>query len=114
MAAAYAASSPSKSSSKSRSYCASYYAKQDPEKAKTFVLRDHFDFLAGTSTGAIIATCLCWGMPAQEVKDLYIAEGRKMFESVSWRHPIRKLFSLYDPGPLTDFLQRSSRKGTAK
>ena len=83
-----------------------YYAKQDPEKAKTFVLRDHFDFLAGTSTGAIIATCLCWGMPAQEVKDLYIAEGRKMFESVSWRHPIRKLFSLYDPGPLTDFLQR--------
>ena len=83
-----------------------YYAKQDPEKARTFVLRDHFDFLAGTSTGAIIATCLCWGMPAQEVKDLYIAEGRKMFESVSWRHPIRKLFSLYDPGPLTDFLQR--------
>jgi patatin-like phospholipase/acyl hydrolase len=83
-----------------------YYAKQDPEKAKTFVLRDHFDFFAGTSTGAIIATCLCWGMPAQEIKDLYIAEGRKMFESVSWRHPIRKLFSLYDPGPLSDFLQR--------
>ena len=67
-----------------------YYAKQDPEKAKTFVLRDHFDFLAGTSTGAIIATCLCWGMPVQEVRDLYLREGRKMFEKVSWLHPNRK------------------------
>jgi len=24
-------------------------------------LVEHFDFFAGTSTGAIIATCLCWG-----------------------------------------------------
>jgi patatin-like phospholipase/acyl hydrolase len=82
-----------------------YYAKQDPEKAKTFVLRDHFDFLAGTSTGAIIATCLCWGMSAEKVKNLYIEQGRKMFELVSWRHPVRKLFSRYDPKPISDFLQ---------
>jgi patatin-like phospholipase/acyl hydrolase len=82
-----------------------YYAKQDPEKAKTFVLRDHFDFLAGTSTGAIIATCLCWGMSAKEVRTLYHQEGRKMFELISWRHPLRKLFSRYDPKPISDFLQ---------
>jgi patatin-like phospholipase/acyl hydrolase len=82
-----------------------YYAKQDPEKAKTFVLRDHFDFLAGTSTGAIIATCLCWGMSVEKVKNLYIEEGRKMFERVSWRNPTDKLASLYDPGPISDFLQ---------
>jgi predicted acylesterase/phospholipase RssA len=83
-----------------------YYAKQDPEKAKTFVLRDHFDFLAGTSTGAIIATCLCWGMPVEEVRDLYLREGRKMFEKVSWRTPTEKLASLYDPKPIARFLQK--------
>ena len=73
-----------------------YYAKQDPGKAKTFVLRDHFDFLAGTSTGAIIATCLCWGMPVAEVRDLYLREGKRMFEKVSWRTPTAKLAALYD------------------
>jgi predicted acylesterase/phospholipase RssA len=83
-----------------------YYAKQDPEKAKTFVLRDHFDFLAGTSTGAIIATCICWGMPVAEIKRLYLEEGRKMFEKVSWRTPTEKLASLYDPKPLTRFLKK--------
>ena len=29
---------------------------------KEFVLADYFDFIAGTSTGAIIAACLSWGM----------------------------------------------------
>jgi predicted acylesterase/phospholipase RssA len=79
---------------------------QDPAKAEKFVLRDHFDFLAGTSTGAIIATCLCWGMSVQRVMDLYLAEGRKMFEKVSWRTPTEKLAALYDPKPISDFLQR--------
>jgi len=83
-----------------------YYAKQDPEKAKTFVLRDHFDFLAGTSTGAIIATCICWGMPVEEIRDLYHREGQRMFEKVSWRTPTEKLASLYDPKPIARFLQK--------
>jgi uncharacterized protein len=83
-----------------------YYAKDDPEKARTFVLRDHFDFLAGTSTGAIIATCLCWGMPVEEVRDLYQREGQKMFEKVSWRTPTAKLAALYDPKPISQFLQK--------
>ncbi len=59
-------------------------------KAEKFVLRDHFDFLAGTSTGAIIATCLCWGMSVQRVMNIYIAEGQKMFQPVSWHTPDRK------------------------
>ena len=83
-----------------------HYAKEDPEKARTFVLRDHFDFLAGTSTGAIIATCLCWGMPVEQVRDLYLREGRKMFEKVSWRTPTAKLAALYDPKPISQFLQK--------
>jgi predicted acylesterase/phospholipase RssA len=83
-----------------------YYKKQDPEKTKNFVLRDHFDFLAGTSTGAIIATCLCWGMTVERVKELYLEEGRKMFERVSWRTPTEKLASVYDPKPISRFLKK--------
>ena len=83
-----------------------HYRQQDPAKAEKFVLRDHFDFLAGTSTGAIIATCLCWGMTVEGIMNLYIEESKRMFERVSWRRPTEKLSSLYDPGPLSDFLQR--------
>src|SRR3954463_12484187 len=43
------------------------------------VLADVFDLFAGTSTGAIIATCLAWGMPVGEVEALYIKHGQTMF-----------------------------------
>lgn len=83
-----------------------HYRKQDPAKAETFVLRDHFDFFAGTSTGAIIATLLCWGRPVREILDLYVEEGSKMFPRTPWRRPIQKLlFAKLDPGPLTEKLQ---------
>jgi patatin-like phospholipase/acyl hydrolase len=44
-----------------------------------FVLGDWFDYVSGTSTGAIIAACLAWGMPVREVKELYRRLGREMF-----------------------------------
>src|SRR5262245_46044827 len=50
----------------------------------TLVLRDEFDFFAGTSTGAIIATCLAWGMPVGEIEQLYIDKGAQMFARVPW------------------------------
>jgi patatin-like phospholipase/acyl hydrolase len=84
-----------------------HYRQQDPEKAKTFVLRDHFDFLAGTSTGAIIATCLCWGMSVERVMDLYMDYGPKMFQPVPWYRPItRYLIARLNAKPLTEQLQR--------
>ncbi|HQY89536.1 MAG TPA: patatin-like phospholipase family protein, partial [Tepidisphaeraceae bacterium] len=43
------------------------------------VLADEFDFFAGTSTGAIIAACLAWGMPVSEIIALYKDHGRSMF-----------------------------------
>ncbi|MGP1308762.1 MAG: patatin-like phospholipase family protein [Phycisphaerales bacterium] len=43
------------------------------------VLGDVFDLIAGTSTGAIIATCLAWGMSVDETLDLYRTRGRAMF-----------------------------------
>jgi hypothetical protein len=43
------------------------------------VLADVVDLFAGTSTGAIIATCLAWGMSAREIEEMYFEHGRAMF-----------------------------------
>jgi hypothetical protein len=43
------------------------------------LLSDHFHYIGGTSTGAIIATCLSWGMSVAEVQDLYLNRGVEMF-----------------------------------
>jgi hypothetical protein len=42
-------------------------------------LCDYFDYVAGTSTGAIIATCLSLGMTVKEIGDFYQASGPDMF-----------------------------------
>jgi predicted acylesterase/phospholipase RssA len=72
------------------------------------VLADHFDLFAGTSTGAIIATSLCWGMSVEEILELYLKYGRTMFTPVPWYRPVKKLFvSRYEAQPLSEFLQRT-------
>jgi len=43
------------------------------------VIADHFDYLAGTSTGAIIASCLAWGMTVKQVQELYLGHAAEMF-----------------------------------
>jgi uncharacterized protein len=43
------------------------------------VLADYFDYIAGTSTGAIIGTCLAIGMSVKEVRAFYINNGPAMF-----------------------------------
>lgn len=74
--------------------------------APEFVLADHFDFFAGTSTGAIIAACLSWGMPVEKILAMYEEHGKAMFQPMSWRHPLRRLFvSRYDPKHLSEMLQ---------
>jgi hypothetical protein len=71
------------------------------------VLADHFDFFAGTSTGAIIATCLCWGMTVDEILELYVSYGKTMFTPVPWYRPIKRhLVSRFDAKPLSDMLRR--------
>lgn len=44
------------------------------------VLSDWFDFFAGTSTGAIIATCLSLGMSTDQIRTFYLASGEEMFD----------------------------------
>lgn len=54
--------------------------RQPPEKRADFVLADWFDYFAGTSTGAIIATCLAMGMSVDRIRAFYLESGREMFD----------------------------------
>jgi uncharacterized protein len=44
------------------------------------VLADYFDYVAGTSTGAIIATLVALGKSVDEIRAFYIESGAEMFE----------------------------------
>ncbi len=55
-------------------------ASQPAQKRPTFVLADYFDFVAGTSTGAILAACIALGMPVGKIRDFYSTSGAEMFD----------------------------------
>ena len=63
----------------------------------SFRLADWFDYIAGTSTGAIIAAGLARGKSVQELIDFYVNVGPEMFDK---RFLIARLRSLYESGPL--------------
>lgn len=46
---------------------------------QNFVLADYFDYVAGTSTGAIIATCISLGMSVESIRAFYLGSGAEMF-----------------------------------
>jgi len=50
------------------------------KRGPDFVLADYFDFVAGTSTGAIIAACISLGMSASQIRQFYLDSGREMFD----------------------------------
>ena len=50
-------------------------------------LHKHFDLIAGTSTGAIIATLISWGYSIPQIQDFYMQNAQSIFR----RAPIRKL-----------------------
>ncbi len=45
-----------------------------------FRLADYFDLVAGTSTGAIIATCIALGMRMDKVREFYLQSGNELFD----------------------------------
>ena len=57
-------------------------AAQPEDKRDAFVLADYFDFVAGTSTGAILAACISLGMPASKIRKFYEDSGKDMFDKV--------------------------------
>jgi uncharacterized protein len=67
-----------------------------------FVLAEHFDMIAGTSTGAIIAAFLSWGEPVSRIQDFYKTEARRIFvRAPLWR--LRR--GILDERYLTAFLK---------
>lgn len=53
------------------------------KRGADFVLADYFDFVAGTSTGAIIATCISIGMKVADIREFYLKSGEEMFDKAS-------------------------------
>ncbi len=78
-------------------------------KDERFVLADYFDFVCGTSTGALIATCIALGLSMDRIRTLYIASGRQMFEKASL---LKRLQYRYDDEPLAGKLQAEFGKDT--
>lgn len=72
-----------------------------------FRLRDFFDYVGGTSTGAIIAAGLMTGRSVQELIDIYMNHGASMFTPASLWDKARSGFShKYDHGFLVDMLKK--------
>lgn len=71
------------------------------------VLADHFDFVCGTSTGAIIATCISAGMSTDQIRRFYLDSGAQMFEKASL---LKRLRYDYRKEPLARLLQRTLNK----
>ena len=71
------------------------------------VLADVFDLFAGTSTGAIIATFLCWGKSVAEIERLYIDHSPEMFSAARWS---RKWKAKYNSEAIAEFFQNHFRE----
>ncbi|GAA4963614.1 patatin-like phospholipase family protein [Kineococcus glutinatus] len=64
--------------------------RRELRRSEDFVLADYFDYIGGTSTGAIIAAGLARGMPVATLQELYTRNGADMFDRASiirrWRY----------------------------
>ncbi len=67
-----------------------------------FVLADYFDYIAGTSSGAIIATGLALGLPVDRLRKLYANNGAQMFSRAAIH---KRLRYKYDSNRLKSLLQ---------
>jgi len=74
-----------------------------------FRLCNFFDYIGGTSTGAIIAAGLARGMSARELSDFYMKAGPAMFDK---SFILFRLRHLYQSKPLQEELQKTFGKDT--
>lgn len=70
------------------------------KKNPDLVLADAFDLIAGTSTGAIIAAFLSWGLPVREIEKLYEDNSPAMFTK-DWK----QWKSTYNPEAIATFFK---------
>jgi len=67
------------------------------------VLADHFDLIAGTSTGAILGALLAWGLSIEQIKAMYRDLALKVFRPN--RNLLQLLRNRYDADPLSRLLR---------
>jgi patatin-like phospholipase/acyl hydrolase len=80
------------------------------EKQTRRVIAEHFDLIAGTSTGGIIALALGFGLPAAKILEFYQKEGPKIFPNITAQQKLSlNLRHLWEPkysaGPLRTALK---------
>jgi len=84
---------------------------REKEQNENLLLCDYFDLIGGTSTGSIIAAGLAIGMTVDQLKDLYMDLGGKIFgEKRSWWKPWETwkfLQAQYDYTALKESLQNT-------
>jgi patatin-like phospholipase/acyl hydrolase len=69
---------------------------------------DHFDLIAGTSTGGIIALGLGLGLKAQEILKFYVQEGPRIFPNITAQQKFRlNLRHLWEPKYSSDNLRKA-------
>jgi uncharacterized protein len=71
-------------------------------KRPDYRLADYFDYVAGTSTGGIIAAGIALGMSVAEILDFYVRNGAAMFDKASI---MRRLRYEYNSEPLAKQLK---------
>lgn len=78
-----------------------------PASPATFRLRDYYDLIGGTSTGAIISSALAIGKSVPEVIEIYLSLGKKIFATPFWEaNPTRGiLVSKFKAKPLQTILK---------
>jgi len=78
-------------------------------KGANFRLSDYFDYVAGTSTGAIIAAGIARGMTVDELLDFYEKSGPAMFDK---QILLERWYSLYKADPLKKLLKKTFGSNT--
>ena len=79
------------------------------DRGDDFRLADEFDYVGGTSTGAIIATCVSLGMSTAQIRDFYLESGLEMFDKASL---LRRFRNKYEDERIAKKLQEVIGKDT--
>ena len=86
--------------------------RQQLKKGTEFRLSHFFDFVAGTSTGAIIAACISYGMTVSEIRAFYESSGQDMFDKVFRLNLFKRFRTKYEDASLAKKLQAVFDKET--
>ena len=77
--------------------------RKETRSDSNFVLADFFDYISGTSTGAIIAAALSLGWSVDKIRNFYIKSGEQMFDKASL---LKKFKYQYEDEELKKMLQK--------